>query len=140
MPFIINPKKGFIVTANNRPMPENVNSDIGTLSNSITRSRRVTELIQEGIDNGRKFDYTDMLKIMNDTVDVMARDNTPIILRLSKQILSQLDKESASRASEAIKILNDWRGEMTEESIGASVYSVWEAKFMSSLLWNQIKD
>ena len=45
MPFIINPKKGFIVTANNRPMPENVNSDIGTLSNSITRSRRVTELI-----------------------------------------------------------------------------------------------
>jgi penicillin amidase len=45
LPLIINPKKGFIVTANNRPMPENVISDIGTLTNSITRSRRATEMI-----------------------------------------------------------------------------------------------
>jgi penicillin amidase len=29
LPKVINPKKGFIVTANNRQMPENVKHDIG---------------------------------------------------------------------------------------------------------------
>lgn len=84
LPLIVNPKKGFFVTTNNRQMPDNVKSDIGATSNSNTRARRATEMIQAGIDSGHKFDYKDMLTIMNDTVDVNARDNMPMILNLAR--------------------------------------------------------
>jgi penicillin amidase len=57
LPRVVNPKKGFIVTANNRQMPDNVKLDIGTTTTSTFRAQRITELIQKGIDNGHKFDY-----------------------------------------------------------------------------------
>lgn len=63
LPRVINPKKGFIVTANNRQMPENVKNDYGATIASTTRAQRITELIQKGIKDNRKFDYLDMISI-----------------------------------------------------------------------------
>lgn len=63
LPRVINPKKGYIVTANNRQMPENVANDVGATITSTIRAQRITELIQKGIDAGHKFDYKDMLTI-----------------------------------------------------------------------------
>ena len=63
LPRVINPKKGFIVTANNRQMPDNVNIDVGATITSTIRAQRITELIQKGIDANHKFDYNDMLTI-----------------------------------------------------------------------------
>jgi penicillin amidase len=77
LPRVINPKKGFIVTANNRQMPDNVKSDYGATITSTIRAQRITELIKSGIEKGHKFDFKDMQTIQNDTLDVMARDMTP---------------------------------------------------------------
>lgn len=63
LPRVINPKKGFIVTANNRQMPDNIPTDLGATITSTIRAQRITELIQKGIDAGHKFDYKDMLTI-----------------------------------------------------------------------------
>jgi penicillin amidase len=52
MPRVINPKKGYIVTANNRVVPENSELDIGATITSTVRAQRITELIQSGIDKG----------------------------------------------------------------------------------------
>lgn len=60
LPRVINPKKGYIVTANNRQMPDNVHSDYGATITSTIRAQRITELIQIGIDKKHKFDYRDM--------------------------------------------------------------------------------
>ena len=65
LPRVINPKKGFIVTANNRQMPDNVQVDHGATITSTIRAQRITELIQKGINAGHKFDYKDMLTIQN---------------------------------------------------------------------------
>ena len=46
---VINPKKGYIVTANNRQMPDNVISDIGATISSTIRAQRITEMIEAGI-------------------------------------------------------------------------------------------
>ena len=83
LPRVINPKKGFIVTANNRQMPDNVNIDAGATITSTIRAQRITELIQKGINANHKFDYNDMLTIQNDTVDLMARDIDPLVTKLS---------------------------------------------------------
>ena len=63
LPRVINPKKGFIVTANNRQMPDNVKQDYGATIASTTRAQRITELIEKGINENHKFDYKDMLFI-----------------------------------------------------------------------------
>ena len=38
LPRVINPKKGYIVTANNRQMPDHVKTDIGASVASTTRA------------------------------------------------------------------------------------------------------
>lgn len=44
-PYVINPKKGYVVTANNRQYPDNVDSDFGTVTISTGRAQRIDELI-----------------------------------------------------------------------------------------------
>lgn len=63
LPRVANPKKGFIVTANNRIVPEHVKLDTGATLTSTIRAQRITELIQNDIDKGIKFDMNDMLRI-----------------------------------------------------------------------------
>lgn len=38
LPRVVNPKKGYIVTANNRQMPDNVKSDVGATITSTIRA------------------------------------------------------------------------------------------------------
>lgn len=63
LPRVINPKKGFIVTANNRQMQDNVKFDYGVTIPSTTRAQRITELIEKGMNANHKFDYKDMILI-----------------------------------------------------------------------------
>ena len=45
IPYVVNPKKGFIVTANNRQFPDTVAHDLGLTQVSTARSQRIHELI-----------------------------------------------------------------------------------------------
>lgn len=55
LPKVINPKKGFLVTANNRQIPDSSVSIVGISNTSPVRSQRITELIRDQINEGRKF-------------------------------------------------------------------------------------
>ena len=140
LPRVINPKKGFIVTANNRQMPDNVASDMGATITSTIRAQRITELIQKGIDVNHKFDYQDMLTLQNDTVDLMARDITPVISSLSREMLDILTKEERLKAEQILNKLINWYGDMNENSVGATVFATWHYFFFNTLLTEQIKD
>ncbi|CDW90800.1 penicillin amidase family protein [Stylonychia lemnae] len=130
---VINPKKGYIVTANNRPAPEHSLFDIGATSTSTIRAQRITELIQAGVDKGHKFDHKDMIQIQNDTVDLMARDLMPYVLRIANNFKSHLNDTEQPLAQQAIDKLLFWHGEMDEESVGATIYAVWQYKLYKTL-------
>lgn len=110
LPRVINPKKGYIVTANNRQMPDNVISDIGATISSTIRAQRITELIEAKIAMGHKFDYQDMLKIQNDTVDMMAREMMPKVAKLSQKMIGSLTKAQGTAAEQAFNRLATWYG------------------------------
>ena len=74
-----------------------------------------------------------MLVIQNDTVDMMARDTMPIIAKLAEKMFPSLDKKKAQEAEQAFNRLVSWYGQMSEDSIGASVYAVWQVKFYNTL-------
>ena len=93
LPRVMNPKKGFIVTANNRIVPEHAKLDIGATLTSTVRAQRITELLQLAIDKGHKLDQNDILSIQNDTVDLMARDLAPIISKHAVNYMSHLSTD-----------------------------------------------
>ena len=56
LPFVLNPKKGFYHTANQRIVPEHSKFDFGATQVNTARAIRIGELISEGIKQGKKFD------------------------------------------------------------------------------------
>lgn len=95
-------------------MPDNVNIDVGATITSTIRAQRITELIQKGISANHKFDYNDMLTIQNDTVDLMARDITPLVTKLGTEMLDVLSPIHSEHAQEIIGKLAHWYGDMSE--------------------------
>lgn len=61
LPLVINPEKGYFISANNRIVPENSKYDFGAESISTTRGLRIREMIEEGIKDGKKFTAEDFI-------------------------------------------------------------------------------
>ena len=61
--------------------------------------------------------------------DVVARDMTPHILRITSSILEREQSGFSDDESKEIrsmtKLLEDFTGQFTETSVGATVYSYW---------------
>lgn len=60
---MLNPAKGYYMTANNRIVPENSKTDIGATMISTGRSLRIQEVLEKGIREGKKFDAQDMIDL-----------------------------------------------------------------------------
>lgn len=98
LPFVINPKRGYLVTANNRVVPENSKYDIGASMVATARSRRITEIIKNKIKSKEKFDVQDMIDIQQDMVDIIARDLIIYIVQICNEKMRELPKEEVHDA------------------------------------------
>ena len=127
LPKSLNPKKGYIVTANGRQTSDHARLDHGASVNSPARMIRIDEVLRDGIANGRKFTLEDMGAIQQDVVDVVARRMAPKIASISQDVSHHLTKEQKNQLEEMLQILAPWEGSFDESSIGASVYSKWYA-------------
>jgi len=56
LPFHMNPKKGYFMTANQKIVPDNSRFDVGAAMTSTSRALRLEELIEAKIKSGKKFD------------------------------------------------------------------------------------
>ena len=55
LPRSLNPERGYIVTSNNRQSPDHAINDYGAIAMPTPRALRITEIIEEGIQSGKKF-------------------------------------------------------------------------------------
>jgi len=142
LPFVLNPKKGYFATANQRVVPEKSKFDFGASMISTARSRRIDELLQQGIAKGKKFDHKDMLTMLQDQVDVVARALVPHIVTIAKRSLDSygFDDGQKSDIRSMLTYLEHFGGEMTEDSIGATIYSYWEYFYCKSLFQHAMRD
>ena len=60
LPRSVNPEKGYIVTANNRQVPEHSLYDYGAGNGPTGRSKRIDEIIRNQIAYGKKFTLKDL--------------------------------------------------------------------------------
>ena len=63
LPRMKNPAKGYIVSANNRLVPDNVKSDLGATIVSTVRAQRITEMIERHLSWPMRFEFDDLKNI-----------------------------------------------------------------------------
>ena len=115
LPNSVNPKEGYIVTANNNLTPNDFpnRNAIGWEWASPYRAHRIEEVLG----SGKRQTATDFMALQNDYVSLSARSLVPLL-----KGVSSADKET----EKARKLLLDWNFELAESSIPATIYVEFE--------------
>ncbi len=113
LPHQFNPAERFIVTANQRMIPENYPYAIGFEWAAPYRARRIQEVLSQAAASGRKLDVEDMAHLQNDVVSLPARE----LLRLLSAMGSARDAPT--------ELLLGWDGTVERNSAPAALYEVW---------------
>ena len=74
-----------------------------------------------------------MINIQNDVVDVVARDMTPKIITICRRASADLSRDELDSLEFMLDLLTEFDGDMSADSIKASVYNFWNYFFIKSL-------
>ena len=88
-PRSVNPERGYIMTANNRQVPDNVKLDVGATQMSTGRSQRIDEVLRTLVSSGEKITPSDMQNLQQDVLDINARNLKPAIIELASRMKSE---------------------------------------------------
>ena len=125
MPHALNPEQGFIVTANNKIIPDDFPHYLGNVWMNGYRAQRITQLIKEKIEKGEKLRLEDGNRIMRDVFSIPSRE----FVKHLKEI--DLPSEELHKMRE---ILVAWNGFMEPELIGPTLYQVIKYSLIRTLL------
>ena len=127
--FITNPKKGYLVSANNNPTTENyLYKLVGNHNNA--RAHRINELLNQYIKNNTKISIKEAIEIVKDVRDSNAQYILPKYLAIIRKRLN------AKEIKEDIlyQMLNKWDYKFTPESRAATIWSVLERNLCTFIL------
>lgn len=139
---LIDPPKGYIVSANNRVASSAIKFGTTQYHYSTARAFRIEELIKEKIASGKKITMDDMKAIQLDVVDAFAREEFPGLLKIADAYKTKFKGINTTKVDEALQLAKGWNGSMDENSVGALIFGVWEATYYSRLFqqYNISKD
>ena len=131
-----NPKRGYIVSGNNKPASFNYLYELRGHHNNF-RAHRIEEILMEYKSNNKKIGIKDANKIVNDVKDTNAEYFLPKYLYL-------LEKNSLNinelKKNEYYLMLKNWNYEMSYNSTTATVFSVLEKLIGYNFVINDISD
>jgi len=118
LPHCINPKRGYIVTANHRTIQSFYKVPFGIMTGSAgdtDRGLRVKELILDHLAKNDRFAPQDVLAIHHDSVNVWKRE----IVHLGLMVLDRNPDKLSQNAKQALRYLRPWyaRGAATDMSV-----------------------
>ncbi|HYH27524.1 MAG TPA: penicillin acylase family protein, partial [Actinomycetota bacterium] len=115
LPHSLNPREGFLVTANNRPHDDSYPHLLGKDFLPPFRARRIAQLLAER----ELHDRDSFSQIQMDTVSLSARSVTPSLLSLEPED----DRQKA-----ALELLAGWDGDLAADSAPAALYQAWASR------------
>ncbi|CAM5514681.1 penicillin acylase family protein [Streptomyces abikoensis] len=123
LPWELNPKRGYIVTANqavtDKKYPYSLTGDWGYGA----RSKRIDDLIQSKIKDGGKISTDDMQKMQMDNSSEIAKLLTPYLLKID---LKGANERETKYVREAQKLLQGWDYNQEADSAAAAYFNaVW---------------
>ncbi len=130
LPKVLNPQKGFIVTANNRVVPKNYPYLLSKEWATPHRSQRITELIEEFTKYGDKIKLEDMAKIQGDQMSLQSLELLPYLLKIKPDNVKQ---------AKALAYLNSWDGVTSKRSIATTIYQAWVNHLGNHIIKDDLK-
>lgn len=119
MPHYLNPKRGFIVTANNAQTPQNSRINYGEAQITSFRAFRIEELL----DQKTKHDLDSLQRIQCDVQAIDARFILPELLRVFKS--SSDYRNLSDQEKKVLSLLEKWNFETNLECVVCGVYRRW---------------
>ncbi|WP_161568223.1 penicillin acylase family protein [Anaerobacillus alkaliphilus] len=122
LPQITNPERGYIITANNKPVDDEYPYEIGR-SFYPYRAERLTEMIEETIASGELFTVEKMKQMQTDVLNTQARSLLPILLAAVNR--SEGTSPLTNLEKDVIQMLREWDYEETVDSGEALAWNKW---------------
>jgi penicillin amidase len=130
MPTVINPKEGFIASANNKVVSDDYPFFLTNQWAQPYRQMRIHDVLREK----EIFTVEDMIRLQADNKNLEA-------VEFLQSFLAVLDgRELSARAEEAIRHLRQWDYFDEVDSIGSTIYNVWMREVQSFLFQDAISD
>lgn len=131
-PVITNPKKGYIVTANNRNMPQNYKHYSQSYS-YFSRFYRITQLLDSTLKN-KKFSVQDSINILFDQFDLYSSRVAPMLVKIIERNWNNTVSENKQTLEKYLKMLKNFDFIFYKNSTTATLYSVFEYQLGKNLL------
>jgi len=126
LPYAFNPKKGFVVAANQKAVDDNYPYQMGYEWADPYRALRITEVLEE-LGQGATAD--DMRVLQGDTFHLPARVLRPFLLQVTAG--SDLERR-------ALEEVAAWNLRLDPEEVGPSIYQVWYRNLVRNLLEDEL--
>jgi penicillin amidase len=143
IPFMVNPDKGYIFTANGRVSSDNVKLGMGVTQAVSARANRIDYLLNDLIHvQKKKIDIDDMKTVMNDTFDIFASLKAPIMIQLAEANLEKYmkDKSRIPQIKKWISELKAWDYRFELEVSQPTIFTLWDIYFVDNMFKRQIKN
>lgn len=131
MPHVYNPKRGWIANANNKTTADTTASDQINFYWPVPPYRidRIQDMLKDQIKQG-KLTEREMQKIQINSQSRYALALKPYLLKA---------KPTNDHVAKALAELQNWQGEMTQESVPATIFNVWYAKLAQRMVNDRLK-
>lgn len=123
-PKLFDPKEGYVVSANNRPKHVSKEFNISSDFAPNYRANRIEALLRRKVQAG-KLGVADLGSIQ---LDIKTSAKASLIEYLSRNVAVN------SKQRAILNLIEHWDGQMTRESVEASIYIAWMAHFNRLLL------
>lgn len=132
LPWEFNPKRGYVVTANENNIPPThpmYQKGVGYEWVDSARAQRLHSLFEKAAKDGKKLSVADSEAWQTDIVAVPAQ-------RLLK-LLAPL-KSSDATVAEGLALMQRWDGTMATDSAAAALYEVWSSDTLKKALTDKV--
>ncbi|MGA4607262.1 penicillin acylase family protein [Pseudoalteromonas maricaloris] len=130
-PQAFNPEQGFIINANNKNVTDEYPYFVSQDWASPARAQRIEQLLREKINQtDSALTVKDMSEIQADTLSLPAKK----LLRLVNK-LETTDKKQ----QQALEYLNEWDGNMSRDSVAATIFRVWMKHLRHFIFSDELK-
>lgn len=131
LPVKYNPEKGYIVSANDKPVDDAYPYFISNDWAPPERAERIEGMLRERIEKSGHAGLEDFETMQGDVVSLSARKLLPLLLSVEP-------KGKVERS--ALDILRSWDGTMSKESVGASIFNVWTKHLRAQLFSSAVRE
>jgi penicillin amidase len=126
-PKIVNPKQGYVSSANERATDKTYPYYYLQFSEENYRNRRINQVL----DQLNKIDDKAMMKLQNDNYNLAAQENLPILF-------DYLDTNQLSiTEQQAYQILLDWNFQNEVDQVAPSIFKAWQDT-LTDILWTSL--